>query len=113
LSTAAPLPTKCGLLLRIAANPDSLPHLMKLYWFAGCILVGLAVVGCQSLTSSDRWMGDKHYRWLAPQTGSNVGRWVEVTDGSGKPKSKTAKKAARPKRQAADLTPAPPADRFR
>jgi hypothetical protein len=86
---------------------------MKLYWFAGCVLVGFVVVGCQSITPSDDWMRGKHYRWVAPQTGSNVGRWVEVTDGSDKPKSKTAKKPARIRRQATDLTPAPPADRFR
>jgi hypothetical protein len=86
---------------------------MKLYWIASCVLVGVAVLGCQSLTPSDKWMRGKHYRYVAPQTGSNVGRWVEVTDWSDNPKPKTAKKPAQSKRQATDLTPAPPADRFR
>jgi hypothetical protein len=79
------------------------------------VLVMFALAACQS-ANSDAWKRGKHYKWIAPNTGSNVGRWVEVPDGSEASKPKRKKKTARPKREreeTRDLAPAPPADRFR
>lgn len=60
-------------------------------------------------------MRGKTYKKIPPATGSNVARWVEVPDESATPKPKRKKKEkAKPKRESPeDLTPAPPADRFR
>ncbi len=86
---------------------------MKLRSFAICVIAAVLFTACNS-TPSD-WKHGKQYRWVGPQTGSNVGRWVEVP-GSGseaKPKSKNKSAAKKEEKKERDLPPAPPADRFR
>jgi hypothetical protein len=86
---------------------------MKVRWCASGLAVLLSMSGC-SMFTSESWRGDREWRYDAPRTGTNVGRWIPVSEPA-TPKSKKSKKPTKQQKreQPRDTTPAPPPDRFR
>jgi hypothetical protein len=88
---------------------------MKLRFWVGAMAMVGCLSGC-SVFSSQSWKEKQEYRYQPPATGTNVGRWIPVSDGTPskpKPKKKKAKAEKREQQPVHDETPAPPVDRFR